>query len=230
VRYASAAMLDGWLRNALKSSGLNQTELAQRLTKQLGRQIDRSAVSKMATGKRAIAGDEMLAIAEITSIRAPEPEDGVIQVELPGDGLPILGAIQAGAWLDTAMIDPASEPETMQVQPDKRFPRAAQYVLWVRGDSMDLDWPEGSYVTCVDFAASGLALKEGQTVHVERRQAEGQLVEITLKMVKVQGGKLWLVPRSSNLKWKPIPLDGRNGESEVVVRGVVTGGWRISTV
>ena len=223
-------MLDGWLRNALKTSGLNQTEMASRLTRKLGRQIDRSAVSKMALGKRAVAGDEMLAIAEIAGVRAPGPDDALIQIELPDDGLPVLGAIQAGAWLDTAMIDPASEPEVMQVQPDKRFPRTAQYILWVRGNSMDLDWPEGSYVTCVDFAASGLALKEGQTVHVERRQANGQLVEITLKMVKMEGGKLWLCPRSSDPKWKPLPLDKRNGDSEIIVRGVVTGGWRISPV
>lgn len=228
VRYDAADMLDGWLRNALTSSGLNQTELAKRLTLKLGRQIDRSAVNKMANGKRAIAGDEMLAIAEITSVRAPEPGDTAIQVELPRDGLPILGSIQAGAWLDTAVIDPDSEPEMMQVTPDRRFPRAAQYILWVRGNSMNLDWPDGSYVTCVDFAASGLALKEGMTVHVERRRAAGQYVEITLKMVKLQGGKFWLYPRSTDPKWEPIPLDGRNGETEVVVRGVVTGGWRTS--
>jgi SOS-response transcriptional repressor LexA len=202
-------MLDGWLRNALTTSGLNQTELASRLN-----------------GKRAIAADEMLAISEITSVHAPDSRDGAIQVELPGDGLPILGSIQAGAWLDTAMIDPDSEPEIMQVNPDRRFPRAAQYVLWVRGNSMDLDWPDGSYVTCVDFAASGLALKEGLTVHVERHQAGGQLVEITLKVLRLQGGKFWLHPRSSDPKWKPVPLDGRNGESEVIVRGVVTGGWK----
>lgn len=226
VRYEASDMLEGWLRNALTASGLNQTELATRLTSRLGRQIDRSAVNKMVTGKRAIAADEMLAISEITGIPAPGANDGAIRIELPISGLPVLGAIQAGAWLDTAMIDPDSEPEIMQVLPDKRFPRAAQYVLWVRGNSMDLDWPDGSYVTCVDFAASGLALKEGMTVHVERHQAGGQLVEITLKAVKLQGGKFWLCPRSTDPKWKPVPLDGRNGESEVVVRGVVTGGWR----
>lgn len=231
MRYDAADMLDGWVRNALKVSGLNQTELARRLTQRLGREIDRSAVSKMTLGKRAVAGDEMLAIADITGVHAPAPADGAIQVELPVGGLPVLGAIQAGAWLDTAMIDPDSEPEIMQVPPDKRFPKNIQYVLWVRGSSMDLDWPDGSYVTCVDFAASGLALKEGQTLHVERRQAGGQLVEITLKMVRRQDGALWLFPRSSDPKWKPIPLDNSQGAaSEVVVRGVVTGGWRPSQV
>jgi SOS-response transcriptional repressor LexA len=230
VRYEAADMLDGWLRDALTSSGLNQTELARRLTARLGRQIDRSAVSKMTLGKRAIAGDEMIAIAEITGAKAPDAGDGAIKVELPSDGLPVLGAIQAGAWLDIAVIDPDSEPEIMQVPPDKRFPRNIQYVLLVRGNSMDLDWPDGSYVTCVDFAASGLSLREGQTLHVERR--EGHRTEITLKMLHKhrQGGAFWLYPRSSDPKWQPIPLDARQGEAEVVVKGVITGGWRPSQV
>lgn len=225
VRY-EALMLARWLNNALTVSALSQTELAKRLTAKLGRSIDRSAVNKMTTGKRAIAADELLAIADITGSPAPLPGNSVASIEMPVAGLPILGKIQAGAWLDTALIDPASEIEMLQVLPDSRFPRARQYVLWVIGDSMNLDYPDGSYVTCVDFADSGLSIKEGMTVHVERHEAEGQRVEITLKQVGIVNGRYILFPRSSNPAYQPIPLDGSNGESEVKIRGVVTGGWK----
>lgn len=221
-------MLDAWLRSALTNSGLSQSEVAKRLTHKLGRQIDRSAVNKMSKGKRAIAGDELLAISEITETPAPQPGDGAIQVELPIAGLPIVGTIQAGAWLDTAMMDPVSEPEMVQLLPDRRFPRARQYVLLVRGDSMSREWPDGSYVTVVDFAESGLALKDGLTVHVERHEASGQRVEITLKKVKIINGRFWLYPHSDNAQWKPFALTGRDGASDIIVKGVVTGGWKQS--
>lgn len=149
---------------------------------------------------------------------------GVIPAEIEVAGLPIVGEIRAGHWLETAFVDAPGEPEMLAVARDPRFPRARQYALRVIGDSMDLDYPDGSYVTCVDFAESGLAVKEGLTVHVERQRSAGQLVEITLKAVERARGKLILVPHSSNPLHQPISFDG--SDADVVIRGVVTGGWR----
>lgn len=219
-------MFADWLKSALKTTGLSQAELAARLTATLGRSIDRSAVNKMALGKREMAADELLAIAKITNLSPPGLSESVRPIELPFVGLPIIGSIQAGAWLDTAMIDPSSEPEMLQVLPDKRFPRARQYVLLVVGNSMDIEYPDGSYVTCVDYADSGLSPREGMIVHIERHEAGGQRVEITLKQLHQSAGHWQLVPRSSDPKWKPIQLNGSHGESDVIIRGVVTGGWR----
>jgi SOS-response transcriptional repressor LexA len=150
--------------------------------------------------------------------------EGVIPAEIKIAGLPILGNIQAGHWLETSFVDGDMEPELLPVARDARFPRARQYALRVVGDSMNLDYPDGSYVTCVDFAESGLAAVEGMTVHVERLRAGGQLVEITLKLIGRQGGQLVLMPRSSNPFWQPIAF--RESDADVIVKGVVTGGWR----
>jgi SOS-response transcriptional repressor LexA len=217
-------MLAEWLNQVLAETGISKTELAKRLTQRLGRSIDRSAVSKMSTGIRSISADELMAIEEITGRTAPGRHDGVKVIEPPLAGLPVLGTIQAGAWLDTTLIDPIYEPEMLQVIPDKRFPLASQYVLLVVGDSMDLEYPDGSYVTCVDFAESGLSLREGMIVHVERREAGGQRAEITLKQVERNGRGFYLVPRSNNPRWQPIELAG-DADTSVVVRGIVTGGW-----
>lgn len=156
--------------------------------------------------------------------RGPMSPGGVVPAEVEVSGLPILGAIQAGHWLETTFVDSEVEPEMLPAARDPRFPRARQYALRVIGDSMDLEYPDGSYVTCVDFADSGLSIKEGQTVHVERLRSAGQLVEITLKQVAKQNGAFVLIPRSSNPAWQPITFTGT--EADVVIRGIVTGGWR----
>lgn len=146
-------------------------------------------------------------------------------------GLPVLGAINAGVWKDTSIFDQDSEARMLPVPGNQRFPHARQYYLEVIGDSMDLKYPDRSFVACVDFAESGLALKEGMTVHVERRRFGGQLVEITLKTVEKHDGVLTLVPKSSNPKHLPFPMpkfrDGAlkttMGDAEIFVRGVVIG-------
>lgn len=149
---------------------------------------------------------------------------GVVPAEVEVVGLPIEGSIQAGHWLETTFVDSDGEPEMLPAARDPRFPRARQYALRVIGDSMDLEYPDGSHVTCVDFADSGLGITEGMIVHVERRRDGGQMVEITLKQIARRGGQMYLVPRSSNPAYQPLRLDGKDGE--VIVRGVVTGGWR----
>lgn len=138
-------------------------------------------------------------------------------------GLPIVGKIQAGAWLDRTIVDDETEPDTIPVARDPRFPHARQYGLLISGDSMDREYPDNSFVSCVDFFEAGIALKEGLIVHVERRN--GPLIEVTLKAVEYVDGKVMLVPRSHNPKHQPIALEGEPG-SEIVVRGIVTGSYR----
>lgn len=153
---------------------------------------------------------------------------GVVPVEIEVVGLPVLGNIQAGHWLETAFIDVEVEPEMLSVSRDSRFPRARQYALRIVGDSMNLDYPDGSYVTCVDYAESGLRITDGLVVHVERQRAHGQMFEITLKQVVRKGRAFLLVPRSSNPAHQPIHFTGQ--EDDVIVRGVVTGGWRKTAI
>lgn len=138
-------------------------------------------------------------------------------------GLDVVGKIQAGNWVDRSIVDDTGEREIIPVARDPRFPHAKQYALSVTGDSMDLEFPEGTYVTCVDYFDSGLTLRDGLIVHVERHN--GALVEMTLKAVETVDGVQMLVPRSSNPRHKPIKPDGDEG-TEILVKGVVTGSYR----
>lgn len=139
------------------------------------------------------------------------------------EGLTVLGSIQAGSWIDRSIIGEHDEHEIIPVARDPRFPRAKQYALKVEGDSMDLEFPEGCFVTCVDFFDAGLSLRPGLRVHVERYN--GPLVEMTLKAIEEIDGSTMLAPRSSNPRHTPIKLDG-DGGTEIRVRGIVTGSYR----
>jgi transcriptional regulator with XRE-family HTH domain len=75
-------MLSEWLRAALEAAGKSQSDLSRVLTAQLGRSIDRAAVNKMASGSRAIAADELIAMA--TYLNAPMPPGIERRVPLKG--------------------------------------------------------------------------------------------------------------------------------------------------
>lgn len=137
--------------------------------------------------------------------------------------LPIIGPIQAGAWL---MID-----ETVQDEPiyftavaDRRYPHARQWLREVRGDSMNARGVmPGDLAHIVDVMEAGLNLNTGMIVEVTRCRDGGALREITLKEVELtpEGIKLW--PRSTNPRWtEPVVLDdGQSGDIEVQVTGLL---------
>lgn len=149
-------------------------------------------------------------------------ESGIVRLDEQVEGLPILGKVQAGHWLDVSVVEDGQEFEFVGVSRDSRFPQANQYVLLVAGDSMDQEFLDGTFVICVDFPESGLAIKEDLIVHVERRGNGGQLVENTLKQIRRKGRGWELCPKSSNPRYKPFPIDS----DEIVIRGVVIGDYR----
>lgn len=131
-------MLSEWVKDAIKHSGLSQAELARRLTEQLKRAIDRAAVNKMTKGTRAVAGDEMIAIEEITGYPAPlENADGLVKV-------PMLDSLVSASNL--------SPREAVRVEDVKRYIAASDLppgdwiALTVEGDSMDRVSPPGSII------------------------------------------------------------------------------------
>lgn len=141
-----------------------------------------------------------------------------IKVEPELTDLPIIGPLQAGAWL---MIDdtPQDEPPVVTAARDRRYPHARQWLREVRGDSMNARgiFP-GDLAHIVDLTDAGINLNSGMVVEVTRTRDGGGLREITLKEVEFtpEGVVLW--PRSTNPKWKdPVRLDDDTG-SDIEVR------------
>lgn len=141
------------------------------------------------------------------------------------EGLPVIGVVEAGQFRDITLINQDEEYEKVNVVRDEKFPHARQYALRVSGDSMNEKFADGSYVICVSFADTGLALKGGMIVHVERRIAGTHLVETTLKQVEDKNGARYLVPRSSNPRHKPIEVSFDDDMTETKVQGLVVGSY-----
>lgn len=138
--------------------------------------------------------------------------------------LPLIGPIQAGAWLmidDTPQDDPPLETAIM----DRRYAHAKQWLRPVRGDSMNERgvFP-GDVAHIVDLAESGMNLNSGMVVEVTRTRDGGSLREITLKEVEITPEGIVLWPRSTNPKWRgqQLRLDDESGNDiEVQITGLL---------
>ncbi|MDF1626997.1 MAG: XRE family transcriptional regulator [Parvibaculaceae bacterium] len=152
-----------------------------------------------------------------------ENTTSVVQVELLY--LPVVGSVQAGTWVEVDQFG-EGEWEQIPVVPDTRYPSELQFVVLVRGDSIDEELPEGTYAHCVS-ADCGRQIKNGDLVVVERLRAQGGLVETTIKEARINGHGVELWPKSSNPKHKgPIHLDNGEDNIEVRVKGFVIGQYR----
>lgn len=137
----------------------------------------------------------------------------------------VVGSAVAGVFRDITMLSNVAEFEEIYVVADPRFPLASQYALKVEGDSMDREFPHGSFVHCIEFAVIGKELEDGMVAHVEKYVGGGQLVENTLKEVKIRDGVISLCPNSTNEKHRELVLDGGE-DTEIIVRGLVAGMYK----
>lgn len=142
---------------------------------------------------------------------------------MPVIGLYVEGTVQAGSFRDITLEVSDAEKQKIPVAVDDRFGSARQYALEVRGDSMDRQFPDRSFVTCVSWNDLGRELQPGMILHIERHRLD--LVETTLKRFELISGKKWLMPDSSNPNHHPIEING-DENTEILIKGMVTGSWR----
>lgn len=182
-----------------------------------GRGIKRSSLDLYAKRFKVTVEWLLLGNGKAERPAAPETSPQVL-------GLPVVGVIAAGSWLEIDADNVVPGPSHIGIGSDARFPRIRQYALLVSGDSMDQLFPDGSYVTCIDYGDAGMELRTGLVVHVERSRDSGLLIETTLKEIASINGEMVLSPRSTNPKHRPIVVNGDEG-TEITIRGIVTGMW-----
>lgn len=199
-----------------KKIGMSQAQLAELLG------TSQPQIRRLEAGDRKLTKEWAERLAGPLETTAAELLFDTDQIEL--NGLEVVGVVQAGQFVDITLQDQDTERERIMVAKDARFSHARQYALKVAGDSMNLKFPDGCYVTCVELVSSGLELKAGMTVHVERSLGGSQHVETTLKEIQSINGETVLVPRSTNPKHQPIVIDG-DESTEIKICGVVTGKW-----
>ncbi|HRE44065.1 MAG TPA: helix-turn-helix domain-containing protein [Terricaulis sp.] len=144
-----------------------------------------------------------------------------------GQPLPVRFAVQAGAWLerdDLVQVPKRGPP----VSADPYYPADAQWLELVRGDSMDLFYPEGAWVHVVDAITIGYKPRSEDFVTIERKRQQGGIIERSLKQIEIRrGGKVELWPRSRNPRWNgPLPLgEPLDVDDEVRIAALVIGGY-----
>lgn len=138
--------------------------------------------------------------------------------------LPVLGAVQGGAFVEAV---PYHDELLLPVAPSPEFEEAKQFLLEVKGPSMNLEYAPGTYVHCVQIEfQEDITPEHGDHVIVERRR--GGLREVTVKeyVLTTEGQELW--PRSSDPAWqKPISLHDGDHIDEIVITALVIGSYRV---
>lgn len=180
-----------WLKDELAKPGRSQSKLARYLGLEHA-----SIVNRMCNGERQIkaaeadrireylAATEKGGAATLTRI-APKPAPAAL--------LTVRGTVEAGSWRELTLTDFDHDLETLPAP--RSVVETGAFALRVAGPSMDLLYPDGSYVVVQPW--HGGPLPFGKRVVVERNR-DG-LVETTIKEL-VRGPKdepeLW--PRSTH--------------------------------
>jgi phage repressor protein C with HTH and peptisase S24 domain len=136
----------------------------------------------------------------------------------------VAGYVEAGSFKEAIEWDP-SRWYVVDVPVEVRF-RGRAKALEVRGQSMNLEYREGSiviWVDCLDFRSP----QHGDHVIVYR-YAQDDGVEATVKELRVVNGKRWLWPRSDDPAHQlPVDVDQPgDGIASVEIKGIVVGDYR----
>ena len=136
----------------------------------------------------------------------------------------VAGAVEAGAFREAVEWD-RSLWYSVDVPIPSKF-RGKARALEVRGNSMNLEYPDGSivmWVPMLDFRSP----QDGDDVIVYSHAKDGR-VEATVKNYRVVDGKRWLWPRSSDPAHQaPVEISEPGHEVDrIEIEGIVIGGYR----
>lgn len=137
----------------------------------------------------------------------------------------VVGKIEAGAYVDAVEWDPSLWYE-VDVPVPTRF-RGKAKALEVRGNSMNLEYPEGSIVIWVDQLDFRPARDGDHLIVYAHNQDDA--IEATVKELRLDAnGRRWLWPRSDDPAHQaPIdPAQPPEGIASIEVKGIVLGGYR----
>lgn len=142
---------------------------------------------------------------------------------VPIDGVPsrriqVITSLQAGEWRETPEWDPSDRYEVLISLPSN-FDNLPLHAAVVRGESMNVFYPDGSIVFITPLENYPGGLKSG--MHVAAVNHDHGSYEVTLKEYIIdEKGEKWLVPRSTSLEHQqPVKFDKRNNMVQIV--GVV---------
>lgn len=206
-----------WLKAELQKPGRSQSALARHLG------VVPEIVNRIVHGRRQVKAheaDEIRAYLASTERGAPATITRIAPKPSPTALLTVRGTVEAGSWREVVLTDLEYEAETL-VAPRSVVDSGA-FALRVVGPSMDMLYPDGSYVVVQPW--HGGPLPYGKRVVVERNR-DG-LVETTVKeLVRGADGEPELWPRSFHPAHQS-PIVYREGDATVQLIAVVTWSMR----
>lgn len=145
---------------------------------------------------------------------APQASGRPFPNEVRIENVMVRGVVQAGLWSPATEWEP-DDWYPLAVPTDPRYPGARRFGLEVRGNSMNLVYPQGTVVIAVSFFEIDEQPRDQQHVVVVRRNGSGEF-EATLKQFRVdEQGRRILWPRSTDPEHQgPIILPHSLGLSE----------------
>jgi SOS-response transcriptional repressor LexA len=197
-----------WLRKELKKPGRSQSALARFLG------LDASSVNRMTHGTRQIKASEADKI-RLYLVSTGGGELSHIPAGEIARHIPVLGTVEAGAWREVAN-DEVIEPFSIPVVEHRIFD-GETFALKVSGPSMNLHYPDGSFVLVRPWAGGPLPF--GKRIVVRRIRPDG-LYETTIKeLTRNSRGESELWPRSADPRHQTaVPFDGDGVTVEIVGR------------
>lgn len=136
----------------------------------------------------------------------------------------VVGEVQAGVFREAVEWDP-SLWISVDVPVPERF-RKKTKALRVRGNSMNVEYPDGSIATWIDILDFRAPLHEDHVLVYRHRNDD--TIEATIKELVVVDGRQWLWPRSTDPEHQtPIdPLQPGDGIREIEIKGIILGSYR----
>lgn len=173
-------------------------------------------ITEVIKGKRKIQPKEMPILANLLGLTNTDTATKPISYSV---GIPILGRVAVGIWLEQSFVDPNdAEKVTYDRLPGDASPESL-FAVTPEGDSMNLAFPDKSILICRHLYNGNGQVKAGDYVIVERHAHD--LRELTCKRLEIaDNGDYLLCSESSNPKHSEPIVVPRSIDDEHIDNGV----------
>jgi transcriptional regulator with XRE-family HTH domain len=131
--------------------------------------------------------------------------------------LSVKGDVAAGLWMEADLFDSEKAENSSLAGGDARYSLDYQYLLRIRGESLNKIAQDGDLILCLDYGQAGIDLVSGDLVVVERFRDGGHTLERTAKRVVRHNGDIELRPESTDPRFQePVIFDEHSEEATEV--------------